>query len=262
MKNNQLYNSQLGAGLGLIEETQTLLTIWQPGMTSQELYQTSLAQGSFPNISARRLRNLVIECFKPRYLVEDDYPAEMLKEVKDLLPTSVFAQLLLLFTARANPILNDFIKNVYWAKYAGGYEAISNEDAREFVLTAIREGKTISAWSDSMVKNVASYLTGACADFGLLERGRKSVRRIIPFRVEPRTVAMVAYDLHFSGLGDNAVVTHSDWELFGLEKEEVLEEIKRLSLKGFFIVQTAAEVVRISWNYKTWENLTDVIAQS
>jgi hypothetical protein len=36
-----------------------------------------------------------------------------------------------------------------------------------------------------------------------------------------------------SCVGDNALLTHEDWQLFGLAREDVLEEIKRLSLKGF-----------------------------
>jgi hypothetical protein len=42
--------------------------------------------------------------------------------------------------------------------------------------------------------------------------------------------AYLAYELHFSGLGDNALLTHEDWQLFGLAREDALEEIKRLSL--------------------------------
>jgi len=72
-------------------------------------------------------------------------------------------------------------------------------------------------------------------------------------------MAFLAYDLHFAGLGDGAVIGHSDWELFGLQKEDVREELKRLSLKGYFIVQSAGELIRIGWNYKTWEELANVI---
>jgi DNA-directed RNA polymerase subunit alpha len=51
-------------------------------------------------------------------------------------------------------------------------------------------------------------------------------------------------------------------ELFGLAREDVLEEIKRLSLKGLLIVQAAGDVVRISWKNQDMETLCDVLTQS
>jgi len=261
MNNEKLYTTQLGAGLGVIDETRILLDLWQPGMKSSALYQTALDSGDFPNVTARRLRNIVAECFAPRYLVQGDYPASVLKDLKDSLSSTELAQLFFLFTSRANTIIADFVKQVYWVRYAGGQEAISTDDAKGFVIEANQNAKTTRYWSDSMVKHVSSYLTGCCADFGLLEKGRKSVRKIIHSRIEQKTIAFLAYDLHFAGLGDNAVISYPDWELFGLQKEDVREEMKRLSLKGFFIIQTAGDVISIGWNYKGWEELIHVITQ-
>ena len=55
---------------------------------------------------------------------------------------------MLVFTSRANPILSDFIREVYWPRYAGGYTEVSNEDARVFVERAIDDGKTAKRWSE------------------------------------------------------------------------------------------------------------------
>jgi hypothetical protein len=41
----------------------------------------------------------------------------------------------------------------------------------------------------------------------------------------------------------------------------VLEELKRLSLKGMLIVQAAGDVIRISWKQPNMEALCDVLAQ-
>ncbi|MGB5157335.1 BrxA family protein [Desulfobacterium sp. N47] len=259
MGNNKLYTTQLQAGLGVIYETRTLLELWQPGMKSATLYQIALDSGYFSNVTARRLRNIVAECFAPRYLVTNDYPAEIIKDLKNKLSSTELIQLFFLFTSRANTILSDFVKKVYWVKYAGGQDSISNYDAKRFVIEANQNGKTIRCWSDSTIKRVSTYLTGCCADFGLLEKGRKSVRKIIPFHIEQKTIALLAYDLHFAGLGDNALIAHPDWNLFGLQQEDLKEEMKRLSLKGFFITQYAGDVIRIGWNYKSWKELFHVI---
>jgi hypothetical protein len=260
--NTALYTSQLGAGLGLVEETMALLETWCPGMEVPSLYQTALNSGRFPNVSARRLRNIVVECFAPRYLVDDGAPAKHLKRLEHALTVPEFMQLLFLYTCRANRILADFVRLVYWDRYMAGHESISNQDAKAFVTQAMHDGKTQKLWSDSMIKNVSSYLTGCCADYGLLEKGRKSSRQILLFRLESKVAAYLAYDLHFADLGDNLVIGHEDWALFGLDRSDVRNELKRLSLKGYLIIQAAGDITRISWHYNCMEALTDVIAQS
>ena len=64
----QYYTTQLGAGLGLAEETKLLLTLYEPSMTVAELYENALSSGMFPMVTARRLRNIIAECFSPRYM--------------------------------------------------------------------------------------------------------------------------------------------------------------------------------------------------
>lgn len=154
------------------------------------------------------------------------------------------------------------MRQVYWIRYAGGYSQINNDDARNFVERGIDDGKTVKRWSETTVRRVSAYLTGCCADYGMLERGLRSSRRILPFRISPAVAAYLAYELHFSGIGDNALLAHEDWQIFGLAREDVLNELKRLSLMGLLIVQIAGDVIRISWKKPDMEELCDVIAQS
>jgi hypothetical protein len=255
------YTTQLQAGLGLVTETKALLDLWAEGMSTPQLYQTALASGRFPSVTARRLRNVVAECFAPRYLVEQGRPASHLKRLAPALSSSEFNQLLLLFTSRANAVLGDFVRSVYWERYAGGYQEIDNEDARAFVERAIDDGLTSKRWSATTVRRVAAYLTGCCADYGLVEAGTRTKRRITPFRIASSVTAYLAHDLHFRGLGDNALRDHEDWRLFGLDREDVLEEMKHLALKGILIVQSAGDIVRIGWKHLDMETLCDVLAK-
>ncbi|MDY0222207.1 MAG: DUF1819 family protein [Desulfobacterium sp.] len=262
MAAKQHYTSQLGAGLGLVNETKTLLELWSQGMSANDLYKVALESGRFPNITARRLLNIIKECFAPRYLSGDGAQALHLKQLSPVLSTPDFMQAMLIFTCRANPILGDFIRQIYWTRYSGGHGDVTNTDARAFVERAIDDGKTLKRWSESMVRNVSGYLTRCCADYGLLEAGQKTSRRIIPFHISSTMAAYLAHELHFSGIGDNTLLTHEDWQLFGLEREDVIEELKRLSLKGWLIVQSAGDVIRISWKQPNMEMFCNVLTQS
>lgn len=255
-----MYTTQLQAGLGLVDETKLLLSLYQKDLSTNQLFEKSLESGLFPMVSARRLRNIVAECFAPRYIKTN--AAEYLKPLAAYLPSSAINQLFLVYTATANEILRDFIQEIYWDRYSGGRDSISTEDARDFVVHAVREGKTQKPWSDSTIKHLSSYLIGCCADYGLLSAGRGSTRSILPVRIQESTVLYLAYMLHFDGLGDYAVTNHKSWSLFGLDGSDVRDELKRLAKSGWFIVQSAGDVVRIGWQIKTMEEVIDVITQS
>ena len=82
--------ARASAGLGLIDETVTLLELWAPGMSASELFQVALDSGQFPNVSARRLRNIVAECFRPRYMAPESDVVAHLKQLHRALTGAAF----------------------------------------------------------------------------------------------------------------------------------------------------------------------------
>lgn len=259
MSASVLYTTQLQAGLGLVEETKLLLALYEPGMSAPALYTTALGSGLFPMVSARRLLNIVAEAFAPRYIRSGAAPC--LKAVAPHLPGPALTQLFLLYTAEANPILRDFLQEVYWDRYIGGHVTLAREDATDFVVRAVREGKTRTAWSESTIERVSSYLLGCCADYGLLGSGRGAQIPIHPARIDQWSAFYWAYKLYFDGLGDNAAIAHPSWGVFGLHPSDVREEFKRLVKNGWMIVQSVGDVTRISWQFSSMEGVVGVIAQ-
>ena len=259
-QNKQYYTTQLGQGLGLIEETKTLFELYEPGMTSSQLYDAAMASGRFPLVTARRLRNIVAECFAPRYLKQPNV-AEYLKKLQKSLSSEEHIQLQFLYTARASFIFAEFVRYVYWPRYESGGSDLERIDALDFIEAGISEGKTRKPWSDSVIRRVASYLLGASVNFGFLEEKNRNQRTIKPYHLSDRVAAYLVYELKLSGLGDNNIVNHSDWQLFGLEPLDVRDYLKRLSLKGFLIYQATAEVVHIGWTYKDMWEVINVIAE-
>ncbi len=255
----QYYTTQLSAGLGLKDETKSLFDLYEPAITVQIMYELALNAGTFPNITARRLRNIIAECFFPRYMREKDV-ASHIKTLIPKLTSPELSQLFYLYTAKANLILADFVKQVYWQKYASGYPTIDVDDAKGFVEEALQDGKMQKTWSDSTIKKVSSYLLGCLVDYGFLSLENRNERRFTPPRLSDKLAVYLAYDLHFAGLGDNAVIKHTHWQLFGLSPEDVREEMKNLALNRHWIIQAAGDVVQISWTYKNMEDVLSVIA--
>jgi hypothetical protein len=257
-----VYTTQLQAGLGMAEETNSLLALWREGMTAAQLSRVALDVGVFPSMSARRVRNVVQECFAPRYLVNNGYPAHAIKRLQPKLQSIEQRQLFFIYTCRANEILADFVRDVYWPFYSAGKSEIQKQDAIDFVVHSSQVGKMAVLWSDSTISRVSSYLIGCCGDFGLLEPGvRKKTRKFIPFSVRRKIALILIHDLHFSQQGDNAITAHPDWKLFGLEKYDVVEQLKSLSLEGHFFIQDVGGVVNIGWKYSDIQGVIDGISQ-
>ena len=259
-----MYTTHLTAGQGMLDETDRLLQLWQQGMNANELGSLALEHGIFPAMSARRIKNVVSDCFAPRYLSNNGRPAEVLKKLSSKLQPLQWRQLQFVYTCRANEILADFVTEVYWGCYAAGKSNITKDDAIEFVTRSSQDGKTAKLWSEGTINRISGDLMGCCADFGLLapiERSSKQRgdRPIIKYRVHPSIALILCHELHFQPMGDNSVVGHPDWQLFGLGKSEVIEELRSLSLGGHFLVQSAGGVASISWKYGNIQEVIDVI---
>lgn len=262
MPKDRKYTTALAKGQGIIDETMALLGIWGPGMTPKELADRAVEEGILGRATAKRARDLVFQAFSPRYLIDDARPANYLKKLLKAGTTPrIINQLFLIYTARANALLHDFICEVYWVKYSAGVTSLGKIDALNFLEAAYTLGRLPNRWSDKMISRVSSYLGGCLADFRLLENGRKSTRNISPIQAHQATSLYIAHNLHFSGYGDNSIPDHPDWHLFGLERIEAVRDLQRVS-NDHFIIQFSGELLRISWKYQSMEEAIRAIARS
>ena len=81
-------------------------------------------------------------------------------------------------------------------------------------------------------------------------------------RIQESTELYLAYRLHFEGIGDNAVINHKAWALFGVDGFDVREELKCLAKNSWLIVQSAGDVTRIGWQLNSMEEVIHAITQS
>jgi len=261
MTEDLAYTTQLQAGLGMMNETLDLLRFVEPGDTPSKLADRIVSRGLFARTTARRARNIVAEMFAPRFLIDGDQPARTLANligsggsIDDL------RQIFFLQTARAQTVFGDFVKYVYWPRYSAGSLVINRAEAETFIRRGLDAGRMQKRWSETTIKRVSGYILGCCSDFGLLEKAGRDSKKILRFSIRPKVCLYLAYDLHFAGLKDKTLIHHSDWKLFGLESDEVLAQIKRLSHDGHLLIQSSADVVEIAWKYQTMEEAAHAIS--
>jgi hypothetical protein len=257
-----VYTTELSKGQGAVAETLSLLQVWESGMVPEVLAQKILNEGVLGRSTAVRTRDLVQRVFVRRYFVDDGAPARYLKYlVEQQADSAVVRQIMLVYTARLHVILRDFIAEVYWGQYSAGADTISRSDAEEFIEHAKADGRISPPWSDIMKLRVARYLTGTLADFGFVEDVKKNARPLRPYRLLPETALFLAHEIHFKEFSDNSILESPDWKLFGISREEVVQQLDKLARGGHFILQYSGDLLRISWKYLTMEECLDAIAR-
>ena len=251
------YTTALCKGQGMVPETLTLLTEWEPDMSAVDLYKKVLDSGSIPKATAGRVKDIVSRVFAPRFLSPNAEPA---RHLKSLLQKGYggdsLSQLLLLYCARTYPELRDFINEIYWPRYAGGASYLYRQDSDVFFRNAYESGRLPHKWTDGSRTKIARYLLAALTDFKLLGPAVKDHREILSFSIQDFTTLY----RHFSGVGDQSLLAHPDWQIFGLEPYDVLQELRAVASRGRFVVQHSGQILRIAWEFSTMEEFLNAAA--
>lgn len=254
------YTTNLSKAQGMIPETYELLQLWQPGMKVGELKARVRETGALGRATQVRVDDIVGRSFAQRYLVQDGLPAQWLRQLLDHgAPKSLLRQLILIYTARANPVLHDFICEIFWKKWNAQAGEVTKQDAREFLERAVNRGDIAPRWSDNMIERVTRYLLGTLEDFEMIIENRFGQRQIRPLTILPETVIFLAYEQHFAGHEPAQLIRHSDWGLFGLLPNDIIGLLEKVSLGEAFFVQHSGSVLRIEWLHTTMEGVLRAI---
>ena len=93
---------------------------------------------------------------------------------------SVLTQIFYVYTCRANKLLVDFINEVYFKKLNSGYNNLNANDPKDFIKTALSDGRINSSWSASTISKVSEHIIATLIDFELIEKNKTMINfRII-----------------------------------------------------------------------------------
>jgi hypothetical protein len=255
------YTIRICKGTAILSETRTLLQEWQPADTRGDLAQRTLEKDLLGKATAHRVNDIVRKAFAPRFLLPDPWAARHVKRLLAKRPVGDwFGNLCALHAARADAFVRDAVTVLLCRARDEGRLALSVDAVMSFLSRAEEEGKMEAPWSWETKRKVARGLLKMLTEFGFLRRAARGPREIRAFRPEPIAVAYLAFDLHFKGLTDMAVVSHPDWEVWVLDEPAVRAALDDLSRHGLWVFQAAGSVVRITWNVSSMEEAVDVIA--
>jgi hypothetical protein len=245
----------------MVPETLELLELWEPHMTTADLKARVRSVGALGKATQVRVDDLVGRGFAQRFLIDNGEPARHLKRLlHSRAPRGILRQLILLYTCRANRILHDFIREVYWLKHDSSAGEVAKQDARDFIEQATSKGRLEQRWSDTMNERVTRYLLGTLVDFELIAENRYGQRQMKPLFMLPETATYLAYDLHFRGIADQDIHMHDDWGIFGLMRADVIATLNMCATQGHLFIQHSGAILRLEWKYNTMDTVLDAIA--
>ena len=254
IENEITYNSNLLKGTGLIQEMLVLIDEYNQGESAQNFQKRVLEEGILSKSTDNRTIDVVRNIFRTRFLDQKLDITTYIKSMRDeYVSMDVIIQLFLVYTCRANPILADFISQVYYAHTKSGNSKITAEDPKVFIRSAIGDGRIQTSWSSSTIEKVSEHINACLIDFGLVDKSKQ----ILPFRAIDLTVNYLFHELHFQGYSDMEILHHRDWQIFDLDSSSLAPIAERISFRGTFIFQFSGEILKIGWNYDNMEEFLE-----
>jgi len=244
------YTTALAGYAGMVEETLTLLdfiagSAERLDFKREALFDAVWAAGLFHTLPESRVKR-IIAVFWQRY---SEVLPELVELTKKRLGNGSLTQMLFFHTARTNPILYDFMVEVYWPAYQRCAVELTVDDAIEFVHEAHFQQRVKVHWAESTIKVMASSLINACIEFGLLRKTEKGAGsfNVAHSGIDRAASMLVAYSMRSLGFSDAQISSHYLWRLFGLDGADVHAVFKNLSLEGWIVYQNAGHLVRFGW---------------
>lgn len=249
MMRDTQYNYKLAKGCGLIDETLALLSVYQEGMTKDELANYVHQYDILSRCTEHRSNDIVRIVFFSRFMRRNPKVVLWLKNIRDMgLMLSQFKQLLMLYCACDNAVFYDYLCMQFHELKRQQKTIVPKEHSIQFVKQIADSGCV--SWGEPIQKRLASYLRSLLFEFELTDKKGN----ILPYEVANFTVLYLMHELHFAGLSDVAIWNHEDWQLFGLDKYQVQERILEQNIKGGYIAQCTGDLMTISWNYQSMED--------
>ena len=236
----------------MINETLLLLELCDEKTTKESLLKQVIDSNVLSTSSETRARDIVRTVFYNRFMKDNAKACLWLKRVRSRgLSVNHFSQLLYIFCVRQNDILRDFIETQLNPVTESIIEALPKDTFVKYVKNLV--ANNLVDWSESSIKKNASYIKACLCDFHIIDNNNRILKPVI----NDFTALFLLHELHFSGLSDMAIWNHDDWKLFNMSKSDVLRIIMDLNLKGGYIAQSSGELLTISWQYKTMEEMID-----
>lgn len=157
-----------------------------------------------------------------------------------------------------NALFYDLSMNVFLKIYHSGRSTINNTDLVSYLYHIREKNPEIQQWSDSTVKKVASKYLTFLKKMGFLRGAAK--KEFTHFVPDDFTIVYTIYLFRALRKSSSNILRDPHIPLLMLGEGDLIECIKKISLKDYFSVSTVGHDMNIDLKY-TFGEIADVIAK-
>lgn len=246
--------SRLQKGGALLDDMRQLVRVW--GDAPAEAQRDRALRSNVLNKRTRaRLADVYRRAFLPRFVngpIPDAW--KLVRPLEDAqAPIQIVRPVYYWITAKSEPLLGDFCREYILPRQAIVRAGIGTEEVVNWL------GSKGCPWSQSVATRVARGLLAALRDFGILE-GRAQ-KRLASVLLPVPGFAYLARCLRETGAVSRSLLTHSDWQLFLLNPDEVERLFLLAHQERLLEYHAAGSTVSISFPTESLEDYAHVVAQ-
>ena len=252
------YTSRILKAGALIGDTKTLLSHWDVEATVDENVTRIHRDNIFGKASRSRVED-ILAIFRRRYLSEKSVTAALVALVRRRFPPAALDRLLYFHSAHADRLLHDAVTEVLVPMRERGLVDIGVHDFQRPLIEWVKQGKTVSSWSETTILRVAQELLATLRDFGVLEGAAK--KRIAPAFFPVESFAYITFYLKQHQPSGAKLIGLSDWKLFFLSREAVERLLFEAHQHSLLEYHVAGSVTRLTFPAETLEEYANALAQ-
>jgi len=242
-------NSELvGEGVS-IQEMFKLLQLYSEVRDYTKLRKIVFKENYLSKNSDSRIEN-ILRAFKKRFLSNFGLPpAEFVGEIiKSDLSDAGKKQILFPYYLYSDNLLRLAYLDLVVASFKLGRSlTLDHTDVLDFLKEIGKRHNNVGKWSKYLKRKWATRFLTFLRAFGVL--GKFPDNRLKKIHVKPSTFAFFTLWFTSNGQPFQSILSHDVWEMYLLDRDEVMELAHAASRKGWWLIEISGDIISFQPNY-------------
>lgn len=250
------FDTQITRALSLIPETKKVFHKLAEDKSMEEI-KNLILENNFLAKNTDSTRKKIWYALKTRYLENPNVDLNSLKSIlnSNLLP-SIKDQIIYYYFCKYESIVYDLVVNPIFKQYERGFEEVDKQKIiKYFNSIANTSHPEINNWTEETKARLIRHTLAILKDFKILKGSKK--KEFYDLFIPLEVVLYVVFYLKLKGNPLNKIINHKDFNLFFLEKEEIIEYLHEASKKGYLIFNQSGNIYEIKTEINSLEDLVN-----
>ncbi|KKK60110.1 hypothetical protein LCGC14_3027650 [marine sediment metagenome] len=250
------FDTQITRALSLIPETKNVFHKLAEDKSIEEI-KNLILENNFLAKNTDSTRKKIWYALKSRYLQNPNVDLNSLKSIlnSNLLP-SIKDQIIYYYFCKYESIVYDLVINPVFKQYKRGFKEVDKQEIiKYFNSIANTSHPEINNWTEETRARLIRHTLAILKDFKILKGSKK--KEFYYLFVPLEVVLYIFYYLKIKDNPINKIFNHQDFNLFFLEKEDIIEYMYDASKKGFLTFSHSGNIFELKTDINSLEDLVN-----